>query len=172
MTKILNDAQRRIEALRLTGSGAGCLDSFIRCANSNDTPLDLATLRMAREIVRDDPETRTYAELLGDQAPVSAVVEVGTGVHSELLELVEVTAMAAALKQAGYTPAEDRGQQTEDRHLDADRVKEAEARRVEKERCGLLRARIIEQLSATDFCTADLLSIITAIALAELRKAN
>lgn len=55
MTKLLNDAQRRIEALRLTGSGAGCLDSFIRCANSNDTPLDLATLRMAREIEQHSP---------------------------------------------------------------------------------------------------------------------
>ena len=53
-----------------------------------------------------------------------------------------------------------------------ERVKEAEARRVEKERCGALRARIIEQLSATDSFTADLLSIITAIALAELRRAN
>jgi hypothetical protein len=58
MTKILNDAQRRIEALRLTGSGAGCLDSFIRCANSNDTPLDLATLRMAREIEQHSPGCR------------------------------------------------------------------------------------------------------------------
>jgi len=58
MTKILNDAQRRIEALRFTGSGAGCLDSFIRCANSNDTPLDLATLRMAREIEQHSPGCR------------------------------------------------------------------------------------------------------------------
>ena len=58
MTKILNDAQRRIEALRLTGSGAGGLDSFIRCANSNDTPLDLATLRMAREIEQHSPGCR------------------------------------------------------------------------------------------------------------------
>jgi hypothetical protein len=50
MTKTLNDVQRRIEALRLIGAGAGCLDSDIRCANSNGTPLDLATLRLAREI--------------------------------------------------------------------------------------------------------------------------
>jgi hypothetical protein len=58
MTKTLNDAQRRIEALRLVGSGAGCLDSYIRCANSNHTPLDLATLRLAREIEQHYPGSR------------------------------------------------------------------------------------------------------------------
>lgn len=50
MTKTLNDVQRRIDALLLTGSGAGCLDASIRCANANNNPLDMATLRMAREI--------------------------------------------------------------------------------------------------------------------------
>ena len=58
MTKKLNDVQRRIEALRLTGSGVGCLDSFIRSANSNRTPLDLATIKMAREIEQHSPGCR------------------------------------------------------------------------------------------------------------------
>jgi hypothetical protein len=58
MTKTLSDVQRRIDALRLTGSGTGCLDSYIRCANSNNTPLDLATLKMAREIEQLSPGCR------------------------------------------------------------------------------------------------------------------
>ena len=58
MTKTLNDVQRRIEAQRLTGSGVGCLDSFIRSANSNRTPLDLATIKMAREIEQHSPGCR------------------------------------------------------------------------------------------------------------------
>jgi hypothetical protein len=58
MTKTLNNVHLRIDALRLIGSGAGCLDSFIRCANSNGTPQYLATLRLAREIEQHSPGAR------------------------------------------------------------------------------------------------------------------
>ena len=57
-TKAHSNEQRRIDALRLTGSGVGCLDSFIRSANSNRTPLDLATIKMAREIEQHSPGCR------------------------------------------------------------------------------------------------------------------
>jgi ParB/RepB/Spo0J family partition protein len=51
--------------------------------------------------VPGDPEDRTYRQILGDAAPVAALVESRDG---DMLELAEPTALARALQQAGYQP--------------------------------------------------------------------
>jgi hypothetical protein len=58
MTNQLNNAHLRIQALQLTGSGCGCLDAAIRSANAQRRPLDLATLKMARDIEQKTPGCR------------------------------------------------------------------------------------------------------------------
>jgi hypothetical protein len=49
MTNQINNAHLRIQALQMTGSGCGCLDAAIRSANSQGNPLDLDTLKLARQ---------------------------------------------------------------------------------------------------------------------------
>lgn len=51
--------------------------------------------------VPGDPEERTYRQILGDAAPVAALIEARNG---DMLELSEPTALAAALQAAGYQP--------------------------------------------------------------------
>ena len=58
MTNQLNNAHRRIQALQLTGCGCGCLDEAIRSANSLGNPLDLDTLKLARQIEDKTPGCR------------------------------------------------------------------------------------------------------------------
>jgi hypothetical protein len=49
MTPHLNNTRLRIQALQMTGSGCGVLDDSIRAANATGHPLDLATLKLARD---------------------------------------------------------------------------------------------------------------------------
>jgi hypothetical protein len=58
MTNQLNNAHLRIQALQLTGSGCGCLDAEIRSANERGQPLDLDTLKLARDIEKKTPGCR------------------------------------------------------------------------------------------------------------------
>ncbi|MEW6612729.1 MAG: ParB/RepB/Spo0J family partition protein [Pseudomonadota bacterium] len=60
------------------------------------------------DVVPGDGQERTYRDILGDQAPVAAVLEVGAGPRQQLVELGEPTALERALKKAGWQPAEDR----------------------------------------------------------------
>lgn len=54
----------------------------------------------------EDEQGRTYREILGDKAPVSALIEFGPGqTNKQIAEVAEPTAMAKALKKAGWTPA-------------------------------------------------------------------
>lgn len=58
MTPQLNNTRMRIQALQMTGSGCGVLDDSIRAANTNGRPLDLATLKLAREFEQRSPGCR------------------------------------------------------------------------------------------------------------------
>ena len=58
MTNQLKNAHLRIQALHLIGSGCGCLDAAIRSANAQGHPLDLATLKQAREFEQHSPGCR------------------------------------------------------------------------------------------------------------------
>ncbi|MBI4997824.1 MAG: ParB/RepB/Spo0J family partition protein [Rhodocyclales bacterium] len=50
----------------------------------------------------DDEQGRTYREILGDKAPVSALIEFGTSANNkQIAEVAEPTAIAKALKKAG-----------------------------------------------------------------------
>lgn len=60
---------------------------------SLDTPVD------------DDAEGRTYRQILGDKAPVTMVIEEPYG-QKQLLECADETALAKALKKAGWVRAE------------------------------------------------------------------
>ncbi len=55
--------------------------------------------------VDDDAEGRTYRQILGDKAPVAALIERQWG-QKELDECAELTTLEAALKKAGWKPAE------------------------------------------------------------------
>lgn len=57
----------------------------------------------------DDEQCRTYREILGDKAPVSALIEFGTNkANTQLAEVAEPTAMAKALKKAGIEIKQDK----------------------------------------------------------------
>lgn len=56
--------------------------------------------------VEDDAENRSYRDILGDKTPMAAVIEYGEGTNRQLLEVAEPKALAAALKKAGWQPAE------------------------------------------------------------------
>lgn len=61
-------------------------------------------------INEDDAQQRTYREILGDKAPVSALIEFGHGeANKKLFEAAEVTAIEKALKKAGWKPSENDG---------------------------------------------------------------
>jgi ParB/RepB/Spo0J family partition protein len=55
--------------------------------------------------VDDDAESRTYRQILGDKAPVAALIERQWG-QKELDECADLTALEKALKKAGWKPAE------------------------------------------------------------------
>jgi hypothetical protein len=50
MYKTMNETHLRIQARQMIGEGYGCLDHSIRAASAAGMPLDLATLKKAREI--------------------------------------------------------------------------------------------------------------------------
>lgn len=56
------------------------------------------------ETVEGDAQERTYREILGDQLPVAALLETGHGRHEVIVELGEPTALAKALRKAGWQP--------------------------------------------------------------------
>lgn len=58
MIKQLNSAHLCIQALHLTGAGCGCLDAAIRSANEQGRPLDLDTLKLARQFEERSPGCR------------------------------------------------------------------------------------------------------------------
>lgn len=58
MTNQNKNTDLRIRALQLTGSGFGCLDNAIRSANAQGQPIDLATLKLAREFEQHSPGCR------------------------------------------------------------------------------------------------------------------
>ena len=58
MNNQLNIAHKRIQALQMTGCGCGFLDAEIRSANSQGRPLDLDTLKLARQIEEKTPGCR------------------------------------------------------------------------------------------------------------------
>lgn len=128
------------------------------------------------EHLDDDPERRTIAEILGEQAPVSAVVEVGEGRSAELLELVETTALAEALAKAGWvanTPAEDDAVTGGNGHsvgtYQRQREENAKALAAENARRQALRDRIVTQLcEGTE--PLNIHSVVAAIVLAQIRQ--
>lgn len=130
------------------------------------------------ERLHDDPEQRTIAEILGDQAPVSVVVEVDGGRHAQLLELVETTALAEALTKAGWvanTPAEDDVVTGGNGHsvgtYQRQREENAKALAAENARRQALRDRIVAQLEGSDpLDYPSSHSIVAAILLAQIRQ--
>lgn len=97
------------EAKRVAPYGTGC---YI----TDHTPLD--------GHCHEDPENRTYREILGDNTPPPTLIEdVRTG---NLIEFVEDTALASALKKAGVVGAEEALQSRTERQ-------EAYAKQQEKE---------------------------------------
>jgi ParB/RepB/Spo0J family partition protein len=128
--------------------------------------------------VPGDPEKRTYAELLGDRAPVSAVVEVGSGVHRELLELIEVTSLEAALEAAGWEKeSQHRPEWQNNAARDLAYKVESEARiaawDAEKKRRNALLNQIVERLDGTGNFPESKMNIIPvfiALALAQVRR--
>ena len=57
--------------------------------------------------VDGDEQERTYREVLGEDAPVAAFLEVSSGANKRLVAVAERTAIEEALKQAGWQPTED-----------------------------------------------------------------
>ena len=128
------------------------------------------------EHLDDDPEQRTIAEILGEQAPVSAVVELGEGRSAELIELVETTALAEALAKAGWsanTSAEDDAVTGGNGHSvgthQRQREENAKALAAENARRKALRDGIVKQLcDGSD--PLDIHSIVVDILLAQIRQ--
>ncbi len=60
------------------------------------------------DVAEGDDQDRTYREILGDKAPVSALIEFGFGEHHKrIFEVAEATAIEKALKKAGWKAAEN-----------------------------------------------------------------
>lgn len=95
--------------------------------------------------VDDDAEGRTYRQILGDKAPVAVLIEQQWG-QKTLAECAELTTLEAALKKAGWKPAEPeptpapKGETPEQaaarEAADADR-REKQQRRAEREQLAL-----------------------------------
>lgn len=81
----------------------------------------------------DDPEHRTYRQILGKDAPVSAIVETNSTYESKrpLVEVAEQKVLAEALKKAGVVSATAKGAE-ETKKREAERAAEAAALEVEK----------------------------------------
>lgn len=136
--------------------------------------------------IEGDPENRTYFELLGDKTPITTVIEVRSNNGNALIELADATAMAKALKKAGWEPAteeageasgsENSSSSSRSTALAADRRMETEARerenklkQDEEERRTSLLKSIRDRLSADDG-TLNTDPIICALAVSHLRQ--
>lgn len=91
--------------------------------------------------VDDDAEGRTYRQILGDKAPVAAVIEFPYG-KKDLTECAPLNTLEAALRKAGWMPAEpepvapqkgETAEQTAARHAAEVAASEKRARRQELE---------------------------------------
>jgi ParB/RepB/Spo0J family partition protein len=151
-------------------------DAKMIAPGGNWWSIDMDRWRRLGQRLEDDPERRTIAEILGKQAPVSAVVEVGEGRSVELLELIETTALAEALAKAGWsanTSADDDAVTGANGHsvgtYQRQREENAQALAAENARRKALRDRIVAQLcDGTD--PVDIHSIVAAIVLAQIRQ--
>lgn len=131
------------------------------------------------EAVEGDGQDRTYREILGDQAPVAALLETGHGPRASMLELGDPTALAAALRQAGWQPdllqvAEQTEEGAEARQKREEGIAAREAIKIAAEAENTWRAQVRDAV-ATKLKTASDGSlntdpIITAIAAAWLRQ--
>ena len=149
-------------------------DAKMIAPGGNSWSIDSDRWQRLSDYVPDDPQERTFAEFLGEQAPVSAVVEVGSGVGSKLLELVETTALAEALDKAGWkpdsTPANDKpfgGGQTA---VQRQREQLRQGLDAEHARCQALRDRIVDRLSEDRTGGMDIRTILSAILVANIRQ--
>ena len=52
-------------------------------------------------VIAEDPQQRTWRDLLGDQTPVTMMAEFGNGPHAKIESFAEDTVLAEALKKAG-----------------------------------------------------------------------
>lgn len=52
-------------------------------------------------VIAEDPQQRTWRDLLGEQTPVTMMAEFGTGPHAKIESFAEDTVLAEALKKAG-----------------------------------------------------------------------
>lgn len=130
--------------------------------------------------VDDDPEQRTYREILGDAFPVTTVVEVKGNNGNKLVELASVTAIAEALQKAGITTGSNNGDddtkpvtptakaQTDTQWVIEKRERETKIQTERERRAQLLteiKARLID-----DDGSFNTDPIITALAIASLRQ--
>lgn len=86
------------------------------------------------DIVDGDGQDRTYRDILGDKAPVVALLEIGSGERGQLVELGDPTALEKALKKAGWQRDMFKDETPETKGADAKRNAEMEARAAEQER--------------------------------------
>lgn len=133
------------------------------------------------DVVDGDGQERTYRQILGDDAPVSALIEVGNSERSkQLVEVAEPTALKKALVKAGWTPdllkhAEtteaERKQRAKSEAAAALRDKNRQAGEVEH----VWRAKLVDSLlpniaTVTDISILDANKIIPLLATAWLRQ--
>lgn len=123
-----------------------------------------------------DAGDKTYRELLGDAAPVAAVIEFGNGTHKRLVEVAEPKALAQALRAAGVGTqvGEDDGEDENDAdqalpiHPRSARQAERDAHRAapdaEKARRAAVWARVSARLQdgVTPMQLPDLLCMLAA----------
>ena len=84
----------------LRGDDAKAVMPWGRSSIDNDKYIDLD------DWAEGDAEERTYREILGDAAPVSALIEATGHDKGKLIEVAEPTALAEALQKAGWKPQE------------------------------------------------------------------
>jgi ParB/RepB/Spo0J family partition protein len=100
--------------------------------------------------VPGDPQHRTYREILGDNAPVTTLVE---DHNNHLIELGEPTALAKALRKAGWQPDllashEEAEKQAKREQAVAEREAKQQAAQAENERRKAMATPLIERARA------------------------
>lgn len=113
--------------------------------------LDASQYVSLQDKVPGDAQHRTYRDILGDAAPVTTLVE---DRHNRLIELGEPTALAKALRKAGWQPdllvsSEETAQRDERNAAREQQAAEREAKlaagKLENERRAALAATLIER---------------------------
>jgi ParB/RepB/Spo0J family partition protein len=118
------------------------------------------------EAIEGDGQNRSYRDILGDTAPVVALAELGYGQRTRMTEFAEPTALAKALKKAGWQPdllkaAEKSGGDTTGQTLEqraaesAERKAREQARDSECERLRKLKDDLLARLAGEGNVTAD-----------------